>query len=157
MLSRYNVLNPLSPVWGIPTSSGSSLQNVMSRLFQDLETNFDRPSLQRRLGRRVQLQDTGEALRLVADLPGHGSEDIDLSLEEDTLTLKVAAPKGPSVPEGFKLLRRERVRAGFEWSVQLPYAVDQSAVAATLENGRLQVVLPKAPEAKPRKIEVRAG
>lgn len=157
MLSRYNVLNPLSPVWGIPTRSGSSLEDLLSRSFEGLEAAFERPKLQRALGRRVQARDTGEALRLGADLPGYAIEDIDLSLEDDVLTLKVAAPKHAALPEGFVLLRSERVRAGFEWSVQLPYAVDVNAITATLDNGRLNVVLPKAPEAKPRTIPVRAG
>jgi HSP20 family molecular chaperone IbpA len=44
-----------------------------------------------------------------------------------------------------------------EWAFQLPYAVDADAASATLEQGRLAVMLPKAPEAKPRTIAVKGA
>jgi HSP20 family protein len=156
MLSRYDVLNPLVPVWGFPTSSGGSFHTMLNRLFQDVETVFDRPVVRRTAGPRVQLRDTGDAISMLADLPGLGLEDIELNIENTTVTLKAAAPQ-PSAPDGFKALLRERARAGVDWSFELPYPVDAAAASAVLEQGRLQVTLPKAPEAKPRNIPVKAG
>lgn len=161
MLSRYDVLNPLLPVWGIPTSSGSSLHTMMNRLFADFETAFDRdrgsqPPRPRRAGSpRVQLRDVGEAVALQADLPGYRMEDIELSVKDTTVTLKANAP-APEAPEGFTLIHRERNRAGVEWSFALPYPIDAASASATLAQGRLTVTLPKAPEAKPRSIPVKA-
>jgi HSP20 family protein len=155
MLSRYNVLNPMLPVWGIPTSAGGSLHTMMNRLFQDLETGVERPIARRIAGPRVQLRDTGDAISMLVDLPGYGREDIDLSVEGTTLSLKAAPQKEPPVPEGFKVLRRERVRAGVDWSFELPYPIDVAGVSANLEQGRLHVMLPKAEQAKPRSIPVK--
>jgi HSP20 family protein len=162
MLSRYNVHNPLLPGWGVPASSGSSLHHMMNRLFADLETAFEvdrgapAPRARRASGPRVQLRDIGDAVAMHADLPGYRMEDIELSIEDTTVTLKAKVP-APDVPEGFTLIRRERQRAGVEWSFELPYAIDSEAASATLTQGRLHVTLPKAPEAKPRNIPVKAA
>lgn len=162
MLSRYNVHSPLLPMWGIPASSGSGLHTMMNRLFTDLETVLDRdrreavPRARRAGGPRVQLRDVGEAIAMQADLPGYRMEDIELSIEGTTVTLKAKAP-APDVPEGFTLIRRERQQAAVEWSFELPYAIDSAAASATLTQGRLDVSLPKAPEAKPRSIPVKAA
>lgn len=154
MLSRYSVISPLSPLWGV---SSPRLESTMSRLFQDFETAFSRPVLgPRRGGPRVRLQDRGDAIAMLADLPGLKLGDVELSVEGQTVSLKVS-PKAEAVPEGFAPLRRERRPASIDWSFELPYPIDSSAASATLEQGRLFVTLPKAPEAKPRNIPVKAG
>jgi HSP20 family protein len=163
MLSRYDVISPLSPFWRAPSNH---LSSTMNRLFEDLETAFNRPSPAltrarsehelRARGPRVQLQDRGDSVSLAADLPGLSIADIDLAIEGETVTLK-AAPKPRSAPEGFRALRRERQPSAIEWSFELPYAIDAAAATATLEQGRLLVTLPKAPAAKPRVIPVKAG
>jgi HSP20 family protein len=161
MLSRYNVHNPLLPGWGIPASSGINLHSMMNRLFADLETAFEHrgaaaPGPRRASAPRVQLRDVGDAVAMQADLPGYRMEDIELSIEDTTVTLKVNAP-APDIPEGFTPIRRERQRAAVEWSFELPYPIDSEAASATLTQGRLHVTLPKAPEAKPRSIPVKAA
>jgi HSP20 family protein len=157
MLSRYNVMNPLMPEWGVPTSSGNNFQTLMNRLFQDFDIPFELPQVQRSSAPRAQLRDTGDALRLVVDLPGYRQEDIDLSLEQNVLTLKAKGEVAPKAPEGFTAIRRERTRPPVVWSFELPYAVDIGAIAATLSLGRLQVNLPKAQKAKPRSIPVKTA
>lgn len=156
MLSRYNVYKPVLPLWGIPTNG---LHSTMNRLFQDFEMAFTRPSVgaaPRRQAPHVQLRDQGDAISLFADLPGLRLGDIELSIDGDAVTLKTMPQESP-IPEGLSALRRERKPAAFEWSFELPYPVDAGAASATLEQGRLAVVLPKAPEAKPRTIPVKAG
>jgi HSP20 family protein len=155
MLSRYNVYRPMLPLWGVPATG---FQSTMNRLFQDFEMAFTHPTVSvapRRPAPRVQLRDQGDAISLFADLPGLRLEDIELTIEGDAVTLK-ATPKETPIPEGLSPLRRERKSAAFEWSFELPYAVDAGAAAATLEQGRLAVILPKAPEARPRTIPVKA-
>lgn len=155
MLSRYSVYRPLAPFWGVPTRR---LESTMNRLFEDFETAFARPALAaaRRQNPRVQLHDRGDAVALLADLPGLKLEDIALEVEGQTVSLKVA-PKAEAAPEGFTPLRRERRPASIDWSFELPYAIDAANASATLEQGRLSVTLPKAAEAKPRNIPVKAG
>jgi HSP20 family protein len=156
MLSRHEVLNPFVPVWGFPSSSGASLHTLLNRLFQDVDTAFERPRVPRTAGPRARVRDTGDAISMLADLPGFRLEDIELNIENTTVTLKAAAPQ-PTAPDGSKVLLRERARASVDWSFELPYPVDVAAASAVLEQGRLQVTLPKAPEAKPRSIAVKAG
>ena len=152
MLSRYNVIRPFSPFWAAPANP---LSSSMSRLFQDFETVFAPPARRGAIP-RVQLSDQGEAISMLADLPGLGIEDVELVIEGTTVTLKTT-PRPAAVPEGFTALRRERQPARIEWSFELPYAVDAAATTARLEQGRLSVTLPKAPEAKPRTIAVKAA
>jgi HSP20 family protein len=156
MLSRHDVIHPLSALWGVPQSP---LSTNMNRLFRDFETAFARsafaPPVRRAAGPRVQLRDVGESIALLAELPGLSLGDIELSVEGETVTLKTT-PRPSPVPEGFSALRRERQPAAVEWSFELPYAVDAAQASATLEQGRLSVTLPKAARAKPRVISVKA-
>lgn len=161
MLSRYSVYRPLSPFWPAPASH---LSSAVNRLFEDFEIAFTRPSAARpgasravrARGPRAEVRDRGDAVSLVADLPGLSLADIDLSIEGDIVTLKAQSKPRPA-PEGFTALRRERQPMAIEWSFELPYAIDAAAATATLEQGRLLVMLPRAPEAKPRLIPVKAA
>lgn len=164
MLSRYNVPNPLLPVWGIPTSSGASFQQMMNRLFDNLETALGDAANVHSVGRvyakgssrvRARVRDTGEGIAMIVELPGLREQDIELSIEDGVVSLKAARPAGPAVPQGFTLVRRERTPEVLDWSIALPYAVEASAATATFEQGRLEVNLPKAPEAKPRSIPIK--
>jgi HSP20 family protein len=132
----------------------------MNRLFRDFETAVARsasvPVRRPAPSPRVQLRDAGESIALLAELPGLKLEDIELSVEGDTVTLKTT-PRPAQVPEGFSALRRERQLAAVEWSFELPYAVDAAQASATLDQGRLFVTLPKAARAKPRAISVNAA
>lgn len=157
MLTRHDVIHPFSALWGIPASPRST---SMNRLFRDFETAFARsafvPAPRRTASPRVQLRDEGESISLLADLPGLQLDDIELSVEGETITLKTT-PRPTPVPEGFTALRRERQPVAVEWSFELPYAVDAAQASARLEQGRLFVTLPKAARAKPRTISVKAA
>jgi HSP20 family protein len=162
MLSRYDVYRPLLPAWGIPTGSGPQLSQLVNRLFSELELAFERPvapaaPTQPSHTPRVQLRDAGDAIAMLADLPGYQLSDIDLSIQGTQVTLKAARKQGSNVPEGFTPVRRERAQANVEWSFELPYAIDAEAATASLIQGRLEVLLPKAPLAKPRTIAVQTG
>lgn len=158
MLSTYNVPNPLLPIWGVSTNSGRHLATMMNRIFDDFETALRSPTALRgsaaRRTARMEMRDLGDALSLVADVPGVDLADIDLGIEGDLLTLRVTQPKSAPMA-GFKPLHLERVPAGGEWSFELPYPVNVEAIEARLVQGRLEVRLPKAPEAQPRRIPVK--
>jgi HSP20 family protein len=107
---------------------------------------------------RTSVYDTGEALFVVADVPGLRDTDIEISLNpegaRDVLTL--AGERKLEVPEGHVVHRQERRSARFSRSFALPYKVDGNALGAELKDGVLTVKLPKAAEAQPRKIQVQA-
>jgi HSP20 family protein len=90
-----------------------------------------------------------------AELPGVALDDIDICMTDpETVAIK-GCRKEPTLDHG-QWRRRERGFGSFERSLRLPGAIDQDQVEATLKHGVLTIKLPKAPELRPRKIEVKA-
>lgn len=89
------------------------------------------------------------------ELPGLKSDQLDVSVVGDQLTLKVERPE--VVEEGTTYHRRERPVGSFTRVLRLPIEVDVDHVEAELSDGVLTITLPKAESAKPRKIEVTAA
>lgn len=104
---------------------------------------------------RLNVFDTGTALVLKAEVPGIQESDIKLEINQDVFSL--AGERKSNVPEGYSLHRRERASVKFSRSLALPCKVDAEKTTAQLSNGILTVTLPKAPEAQPRQITVKAG
>jgi HSP20 family protein len=158
MLSRYDVSNPLLPLWGVPSRYAFGVDELMRQLFTDVDPTLQRAvaAAGRRNRQRIQLRDTGEAVQVLVDLPGFRMQDIELTIEGNAVSLRATAPAS-SPPEGFRLVHREREPRNVEWSFEAPYALDVNAATATLQHGQLSVTLPKAPEAKPRSIPVKAA
>jgi len=88
-----------------------------------------------------------------AEVPGLGLNDLDVAVVGDELTIGGERRQVPK--EGVAHHRRERGIGKFSRSVRLPFAVDATAVRAQLQSGVLTVTLPKAPELRPRRIEVK--
>lgn len=138
------------------------LRRRMDRMFGDFEAparaslrgDFDRAPRQAWSGPRVHLFDTGQAFVVRADLPGVSDKDLQISLNQDVLT--VAGERRSDAPEGYTVHRQERAPLRFSRSFTLPSKVDAEGTTAVLKNGVLTLTLPKAPEAQPRKISVTA-
>jgi len=95
-----------------------------------------------------------EGVVVTTELPGFDSNDIEISVLSDTLTL--SGEKQPEVlPEGGKYHRQEREYGKFARSFKLPFIVDNNKVDASFKNGVLQIILPRAEADKPRKINVK--
>jgi HSP20 family protein len=101
---------------------------------------------------RVDVHETAEALELVADLPGVREEALELTLEEDVLTLR--APSALTEPEGWSVLRREFEPGDLERRFRIGTEIDPGAVSASFAAGQLRVTLPRRRPARQR-IEVR--
>ena len=97
------------------------------------------------------LTQTEDAYSLTVDLPGLSSDDIDLTVEDRTLTL---SGERRIEREGSSVERIERVHGRFARRFRLPADADVSAVAAGFENGVLTISIPKVEEAKARKIAI---
>ena len=104
----------------------------------------------------LDLIEEGDTLWVSVDLPGVRKEDVNVSLQDQYLTIK-----GTRQPEAAKkeatFYHRERVTGPFLRTVELPFAVNAAKIDAQFRDGVLQVTLPKADEAKPRQIEVKIG
>lgn len=87
------------------------------------------------------------------ELPGVAMDDLEIAVTGRDLTLK--GQRSAEAVAGATYHRRERDAGLFHRVVHLPVDVDAANVKAVLKNGVLTIELPKAPEAKPRKIEVK--
>ncbi len=97
-----------------------------------------------------------DEVRILAEVPGVGSEDLEISVHGQTLTLK-GKRSGPETGEGVHLHRRERLVGEFVRTLQLPFRVDSDKVEASLKNGILTLRLPRPAEDQPRRIAVRSA
>lgn len=103
---------------------------------------------------RTDVLETPEALTLIADVPGAAAESVELSLTEDVLTLR--ARSLDLVPEGWENAGAEFELPDYERSFRLTAEIDRQSLSATVQNGRLRVVLRKL-QPRTTRIEVRAG
>lgn len=103
------------------------------------------------------LFETDEEFVLELELPGLGREDIEVTVEKGILTVSGQRSTETEEERGERHTYhvRERSYDRFSRSFSLPHSVTHEQVDAQFENGMLTVRLPKAAEAKPRRIEVR--
>src|SRR5262245_14610543 len=101
----------------------------------------------------VDIQETGDAYRLQAELPGLTKEDIHITLENNVLRLSGERKfEREAKKENFQ--RIERTYGAFSRAFTLPQQVNSEGVQAAFENGVLTITVPKAEQAKPRKIAI---
>jgi HSP20 family protein len=93
---------------------------------------------------------------LTAEIPGVELDDLDISITEKSLTLS-GKRNALNFPEDAKIRRRERNHGEFSRTLVLPFHVKIDGIDAQLENGVLRLELPRLPEEKPRKIEVKTS
>ena len=99
----------------------------------------------------VDIYETADGLVVKADLPGVAKERLEVRVENSLLTIRgEAAHAAPGDP-----VYREYGLVNFFRQFELNERVDQSKISADLKHGVLTLNLPKAEEAKPRKIEVK--
>jgi HSP20 family protein len=101
----------------------------------------------------VDIVETEQAYEVRAELPGIPKEDVHLSLENNVLTLSGERKFEKNV-DNANVHRIERAYGTFSRSFTLPARVDAERVEAKYDNGLLTVVIPKAVEARPRKIDI---
>jgi len=102
----------------------------------------------------VDVYENADELLVVGDVPGASSENVEIRVENDTLTLE--AKHASPVEEG-PALAREYEEVDYARTFRIPAGIDTAAVRAEAKNGAVVVHLPKATAAKPRKIPVQAS
>lgn len=101
----------------------------------------------------LNLWDDGESFYAEAELPGFRIEDIDLAVAGCDLRIR-GKRETPSAKDR-AVHRQERPSGEFSRTIMFPAEIDADRVQAGLKDGVLRILLPKAPTAKPRKIEVK--
>lgn len=93
-----------------------------------------------------------DAFKVRVNLPGVSREGVDISIEDEILSIN--ATRTELTPEAWRPLRRELPVGDYRLELQLNVAVDDTKIKAKVEDGVLDLTLPKAEEVKPRKIKV---
>ena len=102
----------------------------------------------------VDIAENDEAFLFQADLPGAGPADVDVSYENNVLT--IAAKVQPRQPAGQRYAWREYGVGHFYRQFTINTPVDADAIRAQLKSGVLELYVPKAASARPRKIAVKS-
>lgn len=106
-------------------------------------------------GRRmpIDVRADDEAYEITAEVPGLTADDVKIEILEDVVTLRAELE---DEEEGERVLIRERAPISFERRLRLPDPLDVDGAEAKIENGLLRLRLPKAEEARPKTIKVKA-
>lgn len=103
----------------------------------------------------LDVEENDDAYELHVEVPGVKAEDLEVSMDEGVLSISGERRfYEEKSSEGFH--RIERSYGRFSRSVRLPGRVEPEQIQATYRDGILDVRVPKAPESKPRRIEVKA-
>ncbi len=103
----------------------------------------------------MDISETKDSLVAKVEAPGMDQKDIQISLQENLLTIK-GEKKQEKEEKDERYHRVERSYGSFTRSVRLPVGVDGSRVTATFKNGLLTVMMPKTPAAKGTTIPIKA-
>ena len=142
-----------------PFREMSSLQERMNRLMSDFRTRSPFGEEEMAQGAwipAVDIYETKESIVLNVELPGVTKEDIALEVKDSTLTIKGEKKLEKNVKEE-NFHRMERSYGSFTRAFTLPSTVQQDKVKAKFRDGILEIMLPKAEEAKPKQIKVDVG
>lgn len=99
----------------------------------------------------VNIFETTDGYVLQAEMPGVGKDGVEITLEENEIT--ITGRRAPETVSG-EALFRERHNADYRRAFELDPAIDTDRIAAKVEQGILTVTLPKSERVKPRKISV---
>jgi HSP20 family protein len=129
-------------------------ENIFGRqLLPSLLRRF--PTEETRWFPAIEVFDKDDKLVVRAELPGMKEDDIDVSVEGDTLTIKGERKAESEIKED-DYHCCERSYGSFLRSMTLPSHVDAGKIEADYEDGILQVTLPKIAEVQPKKVKVAA-
>jgi HSP20 family protein len=102
----------------------------------------------------IDISETDKAIEVSAEMPGLERNDVEISIEDDTLTIR-GEKKIEEDQKDKNVQHSERRYGVFMRVLQLPPGVDPSSVQATMSNGVLNITIPKPAKPEPKKIEVK--
>jgi len=104
---------------------------------------------------RVDIRETETEVVLVADMPGVDETSVSIDLEGSELAIR--GKFVPKAPEGYTLTYQEYESGDYERTFTLGDTIDRDGIRAVVKEGVLRLTLPKAKEAQPKRIAVKAG
>jgi len=131
-----------------------TLREAMDRLFEDSATGGRRAPAgprEHRFRLPIDAYATTEEIVVLANMPGVAPENVEITLEGDTLTIK---GQRPSPLDNVDYVLQERTYGSFQRTLQINVPVDAERADAKFENGVLVLTIPKAEAARPKTIQV---
>ncbi len=143
---------PLRPMW-----RNRNLWEEFDRLMEEPLSLFrDQQEWPGTWGLALDVAETDDNFVVTASAPGVNPDDIDITLTDNTLTIKGEMRKDETVEEE-KYHLRERRYGSFSRTLTLPTPVDADKIEANFDNGVLTVQLPKTEAVRPKRINVRTN
>ena len=148
MLTRWN-----------PATDTANLSQRMERLFDEMmgrglwRGSEERP-LRGSWVPAINILERQDAMVITADLPGLKAEDVEVTVEEGTLSIR-GERKLEEASEGETYHRVERLYGVFERTFTLPNSVDVDKIEARFSDGEMVLTLPKREESKPRSVKIK--
>jgi HSP20 family protein len=146
--------------WRTPTSSLWNPWAELDRVQRELENAFGRVAGNARSAwgefPAVNIWSGTDTALLTAELPGIDPAKIEVTVENDTVTIRGERVADPASKDQ-TYLRQERGTGAFVRSFAMPFRVDAAKVSAHYQKGILQVTVPRAEEDKPKQIKVKAA
>jgi HSP20 family protein len=136
-----------------PLRELANFQNQISRIFQDYGRGSEELLTSGTFVPPVDIYEDEHSINLKLEVPGIDEKDLDIKLENNTLTVR-GERKFEKEEKEENFHRIERRYGAFARSFTLPNTVDPDSVQASYENGILKITLAKRAEAKPKQIKV---
>lgn len=140
------------PQWSDPFDDLTRWRRLLGTLDDPSRTMFGQPPAG--VFPLLNVSSTADTYIVRAELPGIKPGELDITASGDNLTLS-GVRKIPEENQKAKYHRRERESGKFSRALTLPGPMDSNKVEARLKNGILTIMIPKAEEAKPRKIAIK--
>ena len=136
-----------------PFREAVTLREAMDRLFEDTWLPSRRQVADSERAYRLPLDAyvTPDEIVIVANMPGVRPENVEITLEGDTLTIK---GERPAPMENVDYVLQERPYGLFQRTLNINIPVDSGNAEAKYENGLLTLTIPKAEASKPKTIQV---
>jgi len=148
-LMRWNPRNEVEE-----TDPFFSVQRMVDDMWRSWPFGGARETGETFLRPAMDVVENDKELSLRLDLPGLKPEDVNVAIEDQTLT--ISGQMGDTVErEGDRYHYRERRSGSFQRSIRLPNTVDADKADASFENGVLNIVFPKLPQSQPKQIAVK--
>ena len=147
---RRDVARPLGTAMELPVWQ-DDVQRAFRQFFGDADA-----SLSGVFSPALDVEEDDNEFTLHVEVPGVKPEDVEVSIEENVLTIAGARDfYDEKSTDGFRRIERRFGR--FHRAVRLPDRVDSDRVNATYKDGLLTITVPKSESAKPRRVTVAAG
>jgi HSP20 family protein len=103
----------------------------------------------------INIYEKDDGVVLTAEMPGVNADDIELTVQGDSVLLK-GTRRADELSNGDRMYRRERVAGSFARTLALPEEIDSNSVKAEYRNGILRVQMDKAEKAKAKRIATKS-